>query len=103
MRNPTALQFKRGCASNQGEVHLSWFVIEFSDATRTQHDTLVFESQQTYIRFRWSTEKNLDSKTAAHDGEVEDYAVRMQGGDQLMLSSVPLLHIRFGKCQTLKM
>lgn len=47
MRSPTALQFKRGCASEQGELHLSWFVIEFSDATRTQHDTLMLESQQT--------------------------------------------------------
>ncbi len=47
MRSPTTLQFKRGCASEQGELHLSWFVIEFSDATRTQHDTLAFGTQQT--------------------------------------------------------
>ncbi len=31
----------------------------------------------TYARFRWSTVQNLDSTTAASDGEVEDYLLSM--------------------------
>jgi hypothetical protein len=49
-------------------------------------------TKPTYMRFRWSTEKNLDSKTAASDGEVEDYAITIQSGDQLMLSSLEMLN-----------
>jgi len=43
----TVLQFNRGCLYGEGEVHLAWFVIEFSDATRVQHDVLTFDRQQT--------------------------------------------------------
>ena len=32
-------------------------------------------SNQTFARFRWSTEKGLNSKDIAPDGEIEDYAV----------------------------
>ncbi|MGB0849003.1 MAG: beta strand repeat-containing protein, partial [Thiolinea sp.] len=32
-------------------------------------------TSQTFARFRWSTDVNLDSTTAANDGEVEDYAL----------------------------
>lgn len=32
-------------------------------------------TNQTFARFRWSTTQNLDSTTAANDGEVEDYAL----------------------------
>ena len=32
-------------------------------------------TNQTFARFRWSTTQNLDTTSAAPDGEVEDYAV----------------------------
>ena len=32
-------------------------------------------TSQIYARFRWSTTQNLTATAAAHDGEVEDYAV----------------------------
>ncbi len=35
---------------------------------------------QTFSRFRWSTESDLDSVSAASDGEVEDYAFTIQPG-----------------------
>lgn len=34
----------------------------------------------TYARFRWSTQSNLNSTLAANDGEVEDYAVQVVAG-----------------------
>ncbi|PWQ97378.1 GEVED domain-containing protein [Leucothrix pacifica] len=34
-------------------------------------------TNQTYARFRWSSTQNLDSTTAASDGEVEDYAITL--------------------------
>ena len=35
-------------------------------------------TNRTFARFRWSTTQNLDSTTAATDGEVEDYAVTVE-------------------------
>lgn len=44
--SPTQLQFERGCANHQGKLQLTWFVIEFSDATTIQHNRLTFTARQ---------------------------------------------------------
>lgn len=44
--NATTLQFDRGCAGHNGEIHLSWFAIEFTDASIVQHDKLAFTSTE---------------------------------------------------------
>ena len=42
----TTLQFDRGCAGHNGEIHLSWFAIEFTDASTVQHEKQAFTSTE---------------------------------------------------------
>ena len=42
----TTLQFDRGCAGHNGQIHLSWFAIEFTDASTVQHKKQTFTSTE---------------------------------------------------------
>lgn len=47
INNTSTLRFNRGCGNHNGEIHLTWFVIEFTDATTVQHGLAQFNASET--------------------------------------------------------